>query len=206
MIKWLKFSNPKIVRMSKIKTSTEVAVVELKKPCRTFSECLWGCGPSWVTSLRPFQGPHHHYAAEGWKSSSPRARPAHIRKIGVAVRLLPDEIQCPGLLAFFAMIQVCASAQPALLILCTGVVFIFNPHPRIWLLIVFYFILFHFIFILILLQGYVFIDFRERGREHETEQHQCDGETSIGCLPYMPQLRIKSATFWVLGTMLQVTA
>lgn len=85
------------------------------------SERLQGCGPTWVSSLKPSQGLHHPCTAEGGKSPSPWARPAHVkRRWVVAVRLLSDEVQCPGPLAFCVIIQVSwVSAHPALLILCT---------------------------------------------------------------------------------------
>ena len=40
----------------------------------------------------------------------------------------------------------------------------------------------------------MFIDFRERRREREREKHQCERETSIGCLSQLPQPGIKHAT------------
>ena len=50
-----------------------------------------------------------------------------------------------------------------------------NPHPRICLLIL------------------------EREEKREREKHQCERETSIGCLSYTPRQGIEPATFWCMG-------
>ena len=46
-----------------------------------------------------------------------------------------------------------------------------------------------FFFLEILSQGHFFIAFRER--EKDREKHQCERETSIGCLSYTPQQGIE---------------
>ena len=52
----------------------------------------------------------------------------------------------------------------------------------------------------------MFTDFAERERERvgEREKHQCQRETSLGCLSYLPQPGIEPETFG-LWTMLQPT-
>ena len=51
---------------------------------------------------------------------------------------------------------------------------------------------------LILTWGYVFINFREKGREGERERHLCEREKWISCLLYAPSLGIKLAVFWCM--------
>ena len=53
--------------------------------------------------------------------------------------------------------------------------------------------------------GVMLIDFNEsrkgrhRERERDREKHQCERETPICCLPYVPRLGIKPTTFWCTG-------
>ena len=66
-------------------------------------------------------------------------------------------------------------------------------------------------FFLILTRGYVYfkdtkeVREKEGGKRREREAHQCGRETSIGCLPYLPQpgyvpwLGIELANFWFTG-------
>ena len=48
----------------------------------------------------------------------------------------------------------------------------------------------------------MFTDFREKEGgvgEREKEEHCCERETLIGCLPYVPQLGIKPTTYWCMN-------
>ena len=53
----------------------------------------------------------------------------------------------------------------------------------------------------------MFTDFREKEggvgerekEKREKEEHCCERETLIGCLPYVPQLGIKPTTYWCMN-------
>lgn len=36
---------------------------------------------------------------------------------------------------------------------------------------------------------------REEGRERQREKYRCDRETSIGCLPYVPQPQVEPTAY-----------
>lgn len=119
--KWLKFSNCEIMRTSKGKALTGVI-----QTCGAFSECVQGQGYL-GHQCETLQCPTfpHALPAEGGRCSSPRARPAHVRR-WVEGRLLCDRAQCPGPLAFYAIIRLCwTSAHPALLFLYLCFCFLF---------------------------------------------------------------------------------